>query len=836
MSDGDDDRDGDVEASQETTDSEHKFVAQPNDEQVLWEVIEITNERKNQYQVRWAGVDPKTKKPWPLDWVAKKDVTPDLVKTWKRVKALKESKSGRRATKASSSSISVASFKGKQDVVDVSDDEYASGRTRKTRASTTNRQSSAQKRKPGPSRVTLSSSPGTAIVKSPKTAVKRKRDSNEVQDAVVPAASPAQTEPGSPKTRPARKRRKVSSRRSAVYISAGSPSPSPQGKVAEKATEDGDEDMDPNVVDLPPAESDVEPDLSLSLDHLDFNPFAQEDAAGNSTSEAEVPETQSQPEVEQADGAFVPEPFDPPPAYASHDELERLDLNRTRAASKHSSLYSPRPSSIKGPSKSTKHKPGAAVKGREKVLGPVPRLSPSDFRPYLDPPLSPIEQFDSPIKPRGPARNGTRAALPARKLSAQKIHHDIDLTVADQLEAEFVDYTGGNGAHAESPLTQASAQSQRSRPQSPVRFTEHRKDDSHADSAASLRESPSHSVREEPSQRILVPDSQPNVQSQQVQELRALVEEFRQRVASYEGTTTKLSTERDASAAENTRLRAELTALRAEHTACVPTERFDALRTDYDRAQEKCASLEKDAADVKKAAEEWRQPLQDRLLQAQKDAERWRERYEAAREKVADSEAEARRKTAAHSELEEKAAGLEAQALALQARINVLETQLSAVRSEKVSLEQTVADMRIDSGKEDREDPDEELDPTAARNIWLEERVKGLLEQADRLQSELVRHAEREEDLEKENARLRDELEDEQEDARALEADLDQLRKQYAELETHSGLPNLFTSSQGSQIDAWACIHRFGPGQECLKTFSSREELREHYIAVHVPK
>ncbi|KAH7925228.1 hypothetical protein BV22DRAFT_975672, partial [Leucogyrophana mollusca] len=49
----------------------------------LYEVLEITAERGNKYRVRWAGKDPATGKPWPLDWVPKSDCTPDLVKGWK---------------------------------------------------------------------------------------------------------------------------------------------------------------------------------------------------------------------------------------------------------------------------------------------------------------------------------------------------------------------------------------------------------------------------------------------------------------------------------------------------------------------------------------------------------------------------------------------------------------------------------------------------------------------------------------------------------------------------------------------------------------------------------
>lgn len=59
------------------------FVAQSGDEEVMWEVEEITAEKGQQYKVKWAGVDPDTKKPWPQSWVSKEDCTDELVMEWK---------------------------------------------------------------------------------------------------------------------------------------------------------------------------------------------------------------------------------------------------------------------------------------------------------------------------------------------------------------------------------------------------------------------------------------------------------------------------------------------------------------------------------------------------------------------------------------------------------------------------------------------------------------------------------------------------------------------------------------------------------------------------------
>lgn len=68
--------------------SEHEthFVPRSDDEEVLWAVQEITRERGKKYKVKWVGTDPATGKPWAQSWVAKHDVTDDLVVEWKTKK------------------------------------------------------------------------------------------------------------------------------------------------------------------------------------------------------------------------------------------------------------------------------------------------------------------------------------------------------------------------------------------------------------------------------------------------------------------------------------------------------------------------------------------------------------------------------------------------------------------------------------------------------------------------------------------------------------------------------------------------------------------------------
>ena len=78
------------ESPLDPSDPETQFIPQEDDDETLWEVIEITAEKKKLYKVRWKGIDPKTKKPWPQSWVPKHDCTDDLVRDWKLRQAQKK--------------------------------------------------------------------------------------------------------------------------------------------------------------------------------------------------------------------------------------------------------------------------------------------------------------------------------------------------------------------------------------------------------------------------------------------------------------------------------------------------------------------------------------------------------------------------------------------------------------------------------------------------------------------------------------------------------------------------------------------------------------------------
>ena len=57
------------------------FVPKDDDDETLWDVKKILDERADRYLIRWAGVDPAGR-PWEDSWVPRCDVTDDLVLDW----------------------------------------------------------------------------------------------------------------------------------------------------------------------------------------------------------------------------------------------------------------------------------------------------------------------------------------------------------------------------------------------------------------------------------------------------------------------------------------------------------------------------------------------------------------------------------------------------------------------------------------------------------------------------------------------------------------------------------------------------------------------------------
>jgi hypothetical protein len=58
------------------------FEPREDDSEMVYEVVEITGETQDRYQVCWNGEDPKTRKPWPQSWLPKEDCANDLVLMW----------------------------------------------------------------------------------------------------------------------------------------------------------------------------------------------------------------------------------------------------------------------------------------------------------------------------------------------------------------------------------------------------------------------------------------------------------------------------------------------------------------------------------------------------------------------------------------------------------------------------------------------------------------------------------------------------------------------------------------------------------------------------------
>ncbi|KAG8703719.1 hypothetical protein FRC08_002669, partial [Ceratobasidium sp. 394] len=82
---------------------ETQFVSQSDDEDNLYNVEKILDEKGRKYKVQWEGIDPATGKKWKPDWVWKTDCTDDLIADWKKEK---EGRKRRAASHKSSSSAS----------------------------------------------------------------------------------------------------------------------------------------------------------------------------------------------------------------------------------------------------------------------------------------------------------------------------------------------------------------------------------------------------------------------------------------------------------------------------------------------------------------------------------------------------------------------------------------------------------------------------------------------------------------------------------------------------------------------------------------------------------
>lgn len=72
------------------SDREMQLSPRESDPEYLWDAIEILKQKKDQYLIKWSGLDPKTGKPWPDSWTNKSDCTYDLIQTWEEKRAQKK--------------------------------------------------------------------------------------------------------------------------------------------------------------------------------------------------------------------------------------------------------------------------------------------------------------------------------------------------------------------------------------------------------------------------------------------------------------------------------------------------------------------------------------------------------------------------------------------------------------------------------------------------------------------------------------------------------------------------------------------------------------------------
>ncbi|KAI0756801.1 hypothetical protein C8Q80DRAFT_57114 [Daedaleopsis nitida] len=100
----------------------------------FWDVVEITDERRGLFKVKWAGVDPATGKSWPQSWVKSGDCTEDLIVDWKRKQRIKKEAAARRKSGGTKTRAPATLSRTKKD----SRSSSTATTTRQTRHSTTN--------------------------------------------------------------------------------------------------------------------------------------------------------------------------------------------------------------------------------------------------------------------------------------------------------------------------------------------------------------------------------------------------------------------------------------------------------------------------------------------------------------------------------------------------------------------------------------------------------------------------------------------------------------------------------------------------------------------------
>ncbi|KAF7800277.1 hypothetical protein EIP86_011525 [Pleurotus ostreatoroseus] len=392
---------------------ETQFEPRDDDSETLWEVEEITAERKNAYRVRWAGVDPKTKKPWPQSWVEKHDCTDDLVIAWKKKKRRQEEEKEARQKATKTKKAAKGKGKEKEQNGKGKEKERVASSSRVTRSSGSN---SSPVPVPPPRKV------------GPPRLHKRKRvAAMDAEDRR--SQSPEEYSDGTSRPGPSRPTKRPRAE------SPEAPAMSPRAYVGNRS--------------------------------------------GSSSPSQDIPYQQSNAEEDQ----LPDEPITPP---KSRSRSRSRSRSQDRSNSREELRTGRNDDLVRGKALSTdkdnRSKPNenARARGKErpmvapapkKVLGPVPVVSPSVFRPYLPAPPRPatqdtIEEFSSPERhprqtgARKPKKNISRSQLVSKKSTAAQTGKEPPLSngsdsdggrkspedaeaVVRTMEEDFIDMTGG---------------------------------------------------------------------------------------------------------------------------------------------------------------------------------------------------------------------------------------------------------------------------------------------------------------------------------------------------------------------------------------------------------
>ncbi|CDO72980.1 hypothetical protein BN946_scf185007.g34 [Trametes cinnabarina] len=433
-------------APSETELSEYQtqFVPQENDEEDLWDVLEILEERGRKYKVRWAGIDPSTKKPWAPSWVPKHDCTDDLIHEWKKKKAAKkEEAEKRRKSKARSSIASSSKNKRSASTSTAATTRQTRRLTKQTAPSTSTRPTSRADSPPQPSssRVTLQDSKPhkrsriahdspTEDAAEDLPGLSRPRKKRKVEVEVVAGSSSSETEDEELlNPQPLKQLKATQSCFSPVQL------PPTVRRLLAQEEEESTQEAEGIIPSSPPRTALLPKSLktkglqakgSILFGIHRASPSDEKLAlkgrpSANDTFSREgiVPETQaSAPSGSQ-------EPPAPNPSQISAPLLApAAPSTPPRAQSNRQLSHSGRGSSIK-----TKMKPK-----RSKELRPIPVVTPSVFRPHL--PSADVEEIEEWSSPERDKQVAARLDI----LTQESI--ELAQFTQDQVES-FVDWDGG---------------------------------------------------------------------------------------------------------------------------------------------------------------------------------------------------------------------------------------------------------------------------------------------------------------------------------------------------------------------------------------------------------